>query len=42
MVGSNKNKNLICETKLTDVGFANLAWTMICCPALDFRFENIQ
>ena len=42
MVDSNENKNLIYETNLTDVGFANSARTMIWCPVVDFRFELIQ
>ena len=32
MVDSNKNKNLIYETNLSDVGFVNLARTVIWCP----------
>ena len=42
MVDSNKNKNLIYETNLTDVDFANSALTIIWCPVFDFKFENIQ
>ena len=42
MVDSNKNKNLIYETNLTNVGFANSTRTMIWCAIFDFRFENIQ
>ena len=37
MVDSNKNKNLICETNLTNVGFANSAPTMIWCAVFDFK-----
>ena len=39
---SNKNKNLIYETNLTDIGFAKSTRTMIWYPAFNFRFENIQ
>ena len=42
MVDSNKNKNLIYETNLTNADFANSARAMIWCPAFDFRFENIR
>ena len=42
MVDSNKNKNLIFETNLTDVGFENSARTMIWCPVFNTRFKNIQ
>ena len=42
MVDLNKNKNLIYETNLTDVSFANSARALIWCPVFDFRFENIQ
>ena len=42
MMDSNKNRNLIYKTKLTNVGFANSARTKIWCPVFDFRFENIQ
>ena len=42
MMDSNKNENLIYETNLTDVGFANSTRTIIWCPVFNFRFENIQ
>ena len=42
MVDSNKNKNFICKTNLTDKGFANSARAMIWCSVSNFRSENIQ
>ena len=39
VVDSDKNKNLIYETSLTNVGFANSERTRIW---FDFRFENIH
>ena len=42
MVDSNKNKNLIYQNSLTNAGFVNSARTMIWCPVVDFRFENIH
>ena len=42
MMDSNKNRNLIYKTKLTNVGFANSARAKIWFPVFDFRFENIQ
>ena len=40
MVYSNKNKNLIYEINLINVGFANSARTMIWCPVFDFIFAE--
>ena len=42
MVDSNKSKNSIYETNLTNVGFANLARTMIWCPVLILDLKSFS
>ena len=41
IVYPHKKKNLIYETNLTDIGFANSARKMILCPAFNFRLAKI-